>query len=83
MTSARDHGKEKNGGPFFLSRLPLRTNFRRERDVWYEAEREPVKGPTPGYANKESRDNRDRAEENKRHETKISYTGSYRCKPIF
>ena len=59
MTSARDHGKEKNGGPFFLSRLPLRTNFCRERDVWYESEREPVKGRTPGYAHKEIKDNRE------------------------
>ena len=45
----------------FLSHLPLRANFRRERDVWYEAGREPVKGPTPGYAHKEIKDNRDRA----------------------
>ena len=54
-------GRKKTEVRFFLSRLPLRTNFWRERDVWYEEGREPVKGPTPGYAHKENKDNRDRA----------------------
>ena len=61
MTKRKGPREGEKRRSFFLSRLPLRTNFRRERDVWYEAERKPVTGPTPGYAHKENRDNRDRA----------------------
>ena len=57
----REGEKRKSVFSFPPLVVSLRTNFRRERGVWYEAERKPVTGPTPGYAHKENRDNRDSA----------------------